>query len=147
MRLEGTKTLGAPRATVWEVLNSPERLAQLLPGVESFAVEDDTHWRATVKVPLGLGGLRMAIDFTKVEEREPEYAKLAARGKGVGALVKMETTFHLDDAPDGSEMRWQADVDIGGPVGSLGQRVLQPMVNQQVENVLGALGDLIESPR
>ena len=29
-------------------------------------------------------------------------------------------------------MRWSADVSIAGPVGAMGQRVLQPIVNQQV---------------
>ncbi len=36
-------------------------------------------------------------------------------------------------------MHWEADVRIAGPVGSMGQRVLQPIVNQQVKNVLAAL--------
>ena len=36
-------------------------------------------------------------------------------------------------------MKWAADVKIAGPVGSMGQRVLQPIVNQQVEHVLSAL--------
>ena len=36
-------------------------------------------------------------------------------------------------------MRWEADVKIAGPVGAMGQRVLQPIVNQQVGNVLDAL--------
>jgi carbon monoxide dehydrogenase subunit G len=36
-------------------------------------------------------------------------------------------------------MDWAADVRIAGPVGSMGQRVLQPIVNQQVSNVLAAL--------
>jgi carbon monoxide dehydrogenase subunit G len=36
-------------------------------------------------------------------------------------------------------MKWEADVHILGPVASMGQRVLQPIVNQQVGQVLGAL--------
>ena len=36
-------------------------------------------------------------------------------------------------------MPWAADVTIAGPVGSMGQRVLQPIVNQQVQQVLQAL--------
>jgi carbon monoxide dehydrogenase subunit G len=36
-------------------------------------------------------------------------------------------------------MLWAADVSIAGPVGSMGQRVLQPIVRQQVNQVLGAL--------
>jgi carbon monoxide dehydrogenase subunit G len=51
----------------------------------------------------------------------------------------METEFNL--APDGERttMHWTADVRIAGPVGSMGQRVFQPIVNQQVGNVLDAL--------
>ena len=46
----------------------------------------------------------------------------------------------LGDAPDGgTAMTWTAEVRIAGPVGSMGQRVLQPIVNQQVSNVLDAL--------
>jgi carbon monoxide dehydrogenase subunit G len=36
-------------------------------------------------------------------------------------------------------MRWEADVRILGQVASMGQRVVQPIVNQQVEQVLNAL--------
>ncbi len=40
-------------------------------------------------------------------------------------------------------MGWEADVSIAGPVGSMGQRVLQPIVNQQVANVLTALEEQV----
>jgi hypothetical protein len=36
-------------------------------------------------------------------------------------------------------MKWAADVKLAGPVGSMGQRVLQPIVNQQVQHVLRSL--------
>src|SRR5262245_24908609 len=144
MKVEGTRSFAAPRATVWNVLNSPERMAKLMPGVESFDVQDEEHWRANVKIPLGLGGLRMSFDFTKLEERQPEFAKLLAKGNGVGAIVSMETSFDLAEADGGgTEMRWHADVKIAGPVGSMGQRVLQPIVNQQVQNVLTALDEQV----
>jgi carbon monoxide dehydrogenase subunit G len=139
MKLEGTKELSAPRDTVWAVLNDPEQMAGLMPGVEGFEVKDDRHWTARVKVPLGLGGLRLTVDFEKLEEREPEYASLKAKGNGVGAIMNMQTQFHLSGEGQQTSMRWEADVRIAGPVGSMGQRVLQPIVNQQVKNVLAAL--------
>jgi carbon monoxide dehydrogenase subunit G len=145
VRVEGTRTFDAPRATVWQVLNDPSRLAKTMPGVESFDIHDDRNWRANVKIPLGLGGLRMSIDFTKMEEREPEFAKLAAKGNGVGAIMNMETAFHLaESASGGTDMKWEADVKIAGPVGSMGQRVLQPIVNQQVGQVLSALDEQVK---
>jgi len=142
--VSGTKELTAPRETVWHVVNSPEEMAKLMPGVESFEVTDATHWTAKVKVPLGLGGLKMTIRFEKLEERAPEFASMRAKGQGVGALMDMTTSFTLNEAGAGTSMDWEADVKIAGPVGSMGQRVLQPIINQQVSDVLTALEKRVE---
>ena len=147
MKVEGVREFDAPRSLVWEVLNDPARLAKTMPGVEGFEVSDDRHWRANVKIPLGLGGLKMSIDFEKTEEREPEFARLHAKGTGVGAIMNMDTGFTLSEAGERTSMRWEADVRIAGPVGSMGQRVLQPIVNQQVGQVLSALDKQIQEAK
>jgi uncharacterized protein len=139
VKVEGTKELAAPREVVWNVINDPKEMASLMPGVESFDIQDERHWRAKVKVPLGLGGLRMSIDFEKLEERPLQFASLRAKGNGVGAIMNMTTSFTLSGEGDHTSMAWEADVRIAGPVGSMGQRVLQPIVNQQVGHVLTAL--------
>ena len=54
-------------------------------------------------------------------------------------MLSMQTSFDLSEADGGTLMKWAADVRIAGPVGSMGQRVLQPIVNQQVSHVLNAL--------
>ena len=144
MKVEGTKELSASREVVWQVLNDPAQMAKLMPGVEGFEIKDERHWQAKVKIPLGLGGLRMTIDFEKVEEREPEFAQLNAKGNGVGAIMNMQTQFNLAENGTGTTMRWEADVKIAGPVGAMGQRVLQPIINQQVGNVLIALEKQVE---
>ena len=148
MKVSGERQFDAPVATVWRVLNDPAQMAKTMPGVESFDIQDDRHWRAHVKVPLGLGGLRMSIDFEKTEEREPEFAKLHAKGNGVGAIMNMDTSFRLSEAGgDRTDMRWEADVHILGPVASMGQRVLQPIVNQQVSQVLSALDKQVQEAK
>jgi carbon monoxide dehydrogenase subunit G len=139
VKVEGTKTLDAPQGLVWEVLMDPERMAKLLPGIESFEVHDEDHWTAAVKVPLGMGGLKLKFAFEQLEKRPMDYAKLSAKGQGVGAIVNMQTEFHLAADGHGTSMRWEADVRVAGPVGSMGQRVFQPIVNQQVTAVLDAL--------
>ena len=145
MNVDGERVFAAPRATVWHVLNDPASMAKTMPGVESFDVQDDKHWTAQVKIPLGLGGLKMKIRMEKTEERELEFAVMQMKGQGVGAMMNMQTKFELSDEPDGStKMNWAAEVHIAGPVGSMGQRVLQPIVNQQVQGVLGALDTQVQ---
>jgi carbon monoxide dehydrogenase subunit G len=84
------------------------------------------------------------MDMEKTEEREPEFARLAIKGNGVGAILSMTTAFTLSEAGAGTNMEWEADVRIAGPVGSMGQRVLQPIVNQQVQHVLAALDEQVK---
>jgi uncharacterized protein len=146
VNVEGERTFAEPRAVVWRVLNDPASMAKTMPGVETFEVHDDKRWTANVKIPLGLGGLKMKVDLEKTEEREPEFAAMRIKGTGVGALMNMVTTFELSDsAGGGTDMKWTADVKILGPVGSMGQRVLQPIVNQQVDNVLASLEQQVQA--
>jgi carbon monoxide dehydrogenase subunit G len=144
MKVAGERAFTAPREAVWRVLNDPASMAAMMPGVESFDVQDDRHWRANVKIPLGLGSLGMTMDMEKIEEREPEFARLAIKGNGVGAILSMNTAFNLSEAGGGTKMDWEAEVRIAGPVGSMGQRVLQPIVNQQVQHVLSALDKQVQ---
>ena len=139
MNVEGVKQFEAPREVVWSVIDDPAQMAGLMPGVAGFEIKDERHWQARVKIPLGLGGLKMTIDFEKLEERPPEYASLHAKGSGVGALMNMKTEFTLTGEGGRTTMHWAADVRIAGSVGSMGQRVLQPIINQQVGNELSAL--------
>ena len=151
MKVEGVKEFDAPAQLVWDVLMDPSQISKLLPGVEGFEVQDDRHWSANVKVPLGMGGLRLKFSFEKADERPIEYAKLNEKGQGVGAIVGMDTEFHLTPQASAqgerTSMRWVADIHVAGPIGSMGQRVFQPIVNQQVSNVLNALEGQIEEAK
>lgn len=145
MKVSGTREFEASPQDVWDVLNDPSELAALLPGVEKFEIQDERNWTATVKVPLGLGGLKLKFKFEKVDERPIERAALNAKGKGVGAVISMETAFDLAPSDAGTRMDWEADVAVLGQIGGMGQRVLQPIVNQQVEQVLGALDERVQA--
>jgi hypothetical protein len=147
VNVNGEREFDAPRATVWSVLNDPAAMASMMPGVESFDVHDDRRWTANVKIPLGLGGLKMKVDMEKTDERANEMAVMQIKGQGVGAMMNMQTKFELSDTATGTKMLYDAEVKIAGPVGSMGQRVLQPIVNQQVQHVLGALDTRVQEAK
>jgi carbon monoxide dehydrogenase subunit G len=148
VKVEGVKEFDAAPQTVWDVLMDPVQISKLLPGVEGFEVQDDRNWSASVKVPLGMGALKLKFKFERAEERPIEYAKLNARGQGVGAIVGMDTEFHLTPLEGNrTSMKWVADIHVAGPIGSMGQRVFQPIVNQQVGNVLTALENQVSDAK
>lgn len=145
MRVEGDKTFDAPREDVWRVLIDPESMARTMPGVESFDVHDDRHWTAHVKLRLGLTSLALDVDFEKVEERPPEFAKLVARGGGMGGSLAMETSFELEADGAQTHMHWVAEVAVSGPLGALGNRALKPLVDRQVGHLLDSVEEQVEA--
>lgn len=140
MRLSGERTFAAPREVVWSVLTRPEALARTLPGVEQFEIHDDEHWTARVRIPLGLVKLRLTVEFELTERHEPELARLHAHGRGAGGSLQLETSFELS-APAEAEtrMRWQAEVALAGPAGSVGTRLLRPLLDHQVRRAMNTL--------
>ena len=139
MNVEGTKEFEASRERVWAIISDPAGHGR--PDARRRGLRDHrpTHWRAKVKVPLGLGGLKMTMDFEQLEERPLEFASMRGKGKGMGAMMDMTTSFTLSGEGDHTHMAWEADVKLAGVLASMGQRVLQPIINQQVEGIMTAL--------
>ena len=44
MKVEGDRQFDVDREVVWDVMNNPAKMAALMPGVQSFEIQDDKHW-------------------------------------------------------------------------------------------------------
>ena len=119
-----------------------------MPGVESFDVQDDKHWRGEREDPAR--PRRPEDDDGHGEDRGARARVRAALDQGQRRRRDAQHDHGVHAQPrtgGGTKMDWEADVHIAGPVGSMGQRVLQPIVNQQVEHVLTALDEQVrEAP-
>ena len=89
-------------------------------------------------------GIKMTMDFEQLEERPLEFSSMRGKGKGMGAMMDMTTSFTLSGEGDHTHMAWEADVSLAGVLASMGQRVLQPIINQQVEGIMTALEKQLE---
>lgn len=121
-------------------------MARLIPDVEAFKVETDRRWRANLKIPRGLGGLQMRMRFIRLEEERPRLARLLATGDSVAGRLDMDAAFALVDrgCTDQTMLCWRAIVRISGPVGSMGQRVLRPVISERIRCVLVAIEHQLE---
>ena len=95
----------------------------------------------------------MLVEFGKtrvlctasIDEDVPRWMR--GKGKGMGAMMDMTTSFTLSGEGDHTHMAWEADVKLAGVLASMGQRVLQPIVNQQVQHVLSALDAQVQAAK
>jgi uncharacterized protein len=117
-----------PREAVWEVVGNVERVARCLPGVEDVKPLDDGNWNVRVTQSLGPMSATFDAKMHVTEQRPPESISFAATGRtirGAAGNVRLSNTVRLEDEEaGGTRVLLEADVAMGGMLGSVGQKVI-----------------------
>lgn len=144
MRVEVSRYVFAPRATVWEVLTDWERQAEWV--VDARAVHVTSRHRdgegVTITVPTNVLGVTVPDRMVVTEWRPPR--RLAVRH--VGPFIRGDAAFDLDETTAGTPVRWWEEIDppLGG-VGEAGARfVVRPLVSWIFSRSLDNLKELAE---
>jgi carbon monoxide dehydrogenase subunit G len=61
---------------------------------------------------------------TLSEKEPPQRFKMQVDGKGTGGFLQGAGLLELADDPQGTKVTYQGDVQVGGPIASIGQRLL-----------------------
>ena len=98
MRLEGTYTIAAPRAKVWELLMDPKAIASCVPGCEGFEPLGGDKY--TVRLTAGVAAISGTFDGT-VELKDqvaPESYRLVMEGSGGPGFVNGDAKIVLSES-------------------------------------------------
>jgi carbon monoxide dehydrogenase subunit G len=144
MRLEGEYVFDGPREKVWEIVRDPEVLATALPGTQSLEKISDNEYAGQMYVRIGPVSGVFAGKIVVSDEVPPESCTLAVEGKGAPGFGN--GTGHmqlLEHEEDKTLMRYEGDMQIGGKIASVGQRLIdsasRSMINQGLESLNNAL--------
>ncbi|MGB9022114.1 MAG: carbon monoxide dehydrogenase subunit G [Candidatus Bathyarchaeia archaeon] len=140
MHFEGKAVVKAPPDKLWNFISSPESVAQCLPGVEEYKVLDGK--RTEAKVKMGVGFIKGTFKVnSRVLEEDPanRRAKLLVDGSGAASAFRAEIQITCSPHPEGSELGWNAEATVSGPLGSVAGSLIegasQKVVNQTLECV------------
>jgi carbon monoxide dehydrogenase subunit G len=124
MKLNGTQTFPAPRQKVWEFLVDPQRLARCLPGCEKLGIVGDNEFSGVINV--GVAAVKgMYNGKVKLDEMQPpSHYKMLLDGKGKQGFFKGTGTIDLVEQDGQTVLTYSGDVQIGGPLASVGQRMI-----------------------
>jgi uncharacterized protein len=125
MKVSGTYILNAPRERVWELLNDPAFLKACLPGCESMEAIGPDQYQVVLTV--GIAAVKgKYIGSVTLLEKEPLWRlTMRVEGKGSGGFMQGTGQLELADDPQGTKVTYQGDVQVGGPIASVGQRLLE----------------------
>lgn len=146
MQLGGTYTFAAPVDIVWSALMDPVALAQAMPGGEQLVQVGENQYEAVMQVRVGPVQGRFEGRIELLEIVAPESYRMKVSGQGSPGFVDGDGTVRLQPLGDGSTlMTYQGDVNVGGKIAGVGQRVMQSSAKSVTRQGLEALDREIQA--
>ncbi len=144
MNINGEYRIPAPQQLVWDALNDPEMLRGSLPGCKSLEQTGANEFTATITTKIGPVSATFKGKVELSDLDPPNGYTLSGRGQGGPAgFAKGSAKVLL--VPDGEAtiLRYDAEVDIGGKLASVGSRLIKGVASNLAEQFFGSFGTAI----
>ncbi|GGT94423.1 carbon monoxide dehydrogenase [Sulfodiicoccus acidiphilus] len=143
MQFQGSFKVNSPKEKVWEFLTSPEKVASCFPGLNSINKEGDGY---KISLRLGVGPIKGDFKATMKysEVIEGKSVTINARGTGMSSNADLTARVELNDGTP-LELKWAADVKVGGVLASVGSRMMEGVANKIVDELFQCLKGKLES--
>ena len=146
MKVTGTASLTADRATVWRALNDPAVLVRTIPGCQRLeALGGD---RYSMRVAAGVGSIKGVYDghVRLTDQDEPGSFRMHAEGAGAPGTIATEVQVTLaESVGGGTELTYDADATVGGMIGGVGQRMLAGVSKRMAAEFFANVDDALRA--
>jgi carbon monoxide dehydrogenase subunit G len=144
MKLEGEHIFPGPREEVWAMFYDPNVLAGAMPGTQKLDKISDQEYQGNIYVRVGLVSGAFSGRLMISDEVPPESCTLTVDGKGAPGFVK--GVGHVKFTPQGNvttQMKYDGDIQIGGTIASVGQRMLDSVSKSMMRLVFESLDNAL----
>ncbi len=144
MKIEGEYMFEGTREQVWEVVRDPEVLATALPGTQSLEQVSENEYQGEMHVRIGpVAGLFSGL-LVISDEVPPESLTMTVEGKGKPGFVKGTGSVQLiSQEADKTLMQYHGDMQIGGRLASVGQRMMESVSKSLLKQGLDSLNQAL----
>ncbi len=124
MKLTGTYTIPIERERAYQLLQDPGVLARSMPGCDHLSLIAPDEYEMRMKMMIssiqGLfsGKVRIA------DRNAPEGFRLTVEGTGKVGFMKGDGVLRLSSLYSSTEIHYEGEVQVGGMIASVGQRLL-----------------------
>ena len=139
MEITGSYTFNAPPERVWTLLMDPDVISGCIPGSERF--EPDGADRYRVRLAVALAAITGSYDGTIViADKQPHSSyRLTAEGQGRPGFVKGDSAISLRGDGATTIVEVKGNVQTGGPIARLGQRLVGGVAKLMMDRFFGCL--------
>jgi carbon monoxide dehydrogenase subunit G len=145
MKLEGEYTFNGPREEVWKIFRDPDILIKALPGTRSLKQISENEYEGELQVRIGPIVGSFGGKLTVSNEIYPESLTLTVAGNGKIGFVKGAGDVKLIDRSDKETLiQYSGEIQIGGKVASVGQRLFDTVSKSMIDQGLGKLNVILQ---
>ena len=124
MKVSGSYAVPAVPERTYQLLQDPVVLAKCMPGTDQLEKVGDGEYEMKMKMAIAsIGGL-FAGKVRIADPHPPDSFKLIVEGTGKIGFVKGEGLLNLVPQGDATEVKYDGDVQVGGTIASVGQRLI-----------------------
>ena len=124
MHLEGSHKLEASPEAVWKLLDDPDVLTKLTPGLAELKPFEEDSYEAVFRIKMGPINSGFTGTLEVRDKSEPISYRLIIGVKGRVGTVDAEGTFELQPEGSGTVVSFSGDSKMTGVLARMGQRVV-----------------------
>ena len=142
MLLQGKFHIPTGIDKVWDYVSDPAKVVECVPGLQTYAIGENKRITAAVRVSIGFirGTFQTQTKVVK-EDRETHTAVLELSGSGAGSGFNAVVNIGVMAAGAESDLSWEANATINGPLGSLAK----PLVEGNNKKIVTQLFDCVKT--
>jgi carbon monoxide dehydrogenase subunit G len=146
MKIEGTQELHAPRERIYSALIDPKILQRCIPGCESLEKTSTDTYAAILKA--GVGAIKGTFkgEVRLEEMRPPDHYRIVVEGKGALGFAKGSADFDLEEKDGATLIRYSGDLQIGGTIAGVGQRMIEGAAKMMATRFFATLEHEVKTP-
>ena len=139
MKIDGTHDINAPRERVFALITDPEVLRRCIPGCESLEKTGEDAYAAIIKAGVGMVKGTFKGNVKLAEMRPPDHYRIEVDGKGGPGFVKGTGDFDLEEKDGATLIRYAGEMQVGGTIAGIGQRMIQGAAKMMAKRFFAAL--------
>jgi len=145
MKLTGSYQINLEKQKVWEALNDPEILKQVIPGCEEFKKNSDTEFTATATNKIGPFNASFTGDIVLKNLDPPNSYKIIGSGNSSVGFASGEATVKLENQDGGTKLIYSVEANVGGKIAQVGGRLIDMTAKKMADIFFGKFTELIVS--
>jgi uncharacterized protein len=147
LKINGTYTFPTRAEEVWDLLLDPQVLLKVIPGLEAVDVKPDGEILATATVGVGPVKGKFTGTLHLLDQQKPTHVRVTGEGKGGPGFMKGVCIIDAVEQGDTTLVKYGADIQIGGPLATVGQRLVDAATNSIMQQGFSRFNDVLTERR